>query len=221
MERKYRREEDRGMVNTYNLYNIIKRALDIVLSLCALLILLPILIIIAILIKIDSKGPIIYRHVRVGLNHKSFYIYKFRSMTTEYKNFQEFYQTLSKEQKEEWDNNFKLKNDPRITKMGRILRKTSLDELPQLVNILKGDMSIVGPRPIIEEELEWYGNNVDKLLSVRPGLTGYWASHGRSNVEYPKRCNLELFYVDNKSILLDLSIIYKTIFSVVKSEGAK
>ena len=121
----------------------------------------------------------------------------------------------------EWGKNFKLKDDPRITKVGRFLRSTSLDELPQLFNILKGEMSFVGPRPIIESELEWYGEDKDKFLSVTPGLTGWWASHGRSDIKYPERCQYELYYVDNASISLDIKILVKTISSVFNRSGAR
>ncbi len=124
------------------------------------------------------------------------------------------------EQMKEWKENFKLKNDPRVTKFGRFLRVTSLDELPQLFNILKGDMSLVGPRPVIESELDWYGKDKEKFLSVTPGLTGWWACNGRNCVKYPERCALELYYVDHASILLDVKIILRTIVSVFKREGA-
>ena len=123
--------------------------------------------------------------------------------------------------KKEWEENFKLSNDPRITKIGAFLRKASLDELPQLLNILRGDMSIVGPRPIIDDEIKKYGINKDKLLSVTPGLTGWWACNGRSCTSYDDRMKLELYYVDNKSIKLDIKIIIKTFISVIKRNGAK
>ena len=153
--------------------------------------------------------------------NKDIYIYKFRSMTNKYKTFDEFYQTLSDEQKQEWDENFKLENDPRITKIGNFLRKTSLDELPQIINILKGDMSIIGPRPIIDGEIEKYGDQKAKFLSVKPGLTGYWAANGRSDTDYDERISLELYYIDHCSLLLDIKIFFKTILSVLKKEGAK
>ena len=153
--------------------------------------------------------------------NKDIYIYKFRSMTNKYKTFDEFYQTLSDEQKQEWDENFKLENDPRITKIGNFLRKTSLDELPQIINILKGDMSVIGPRPVVNDEIEKYGNQKAKFLSVKPGLTGYWAANGRSATTYEDRINLELYYIDHCSLLLDIKIFFKTILSVLKKEGAK
>ena len=153
--------------------------------------------------------------------NKDIYIYKFRSMTNKYKTFDEFYQTLSDEQKQEWDANFKLENDPRITKIGKFIRKTSLDELPQIINILKGDMSIIGPRPVVNDEIEKYGNQKAKFLSVKPGLTGYWAANGRSATTYEDRIKLELYYIDHCSLLLDIKIFFKTILSVLKKEGAK
>ena len=153
--------------------------------------------------------------------NQDIYLYKFRSMTSKYKTFDEFYQTLSIEQKEEWDENFKLENDPRITKIGNFLRKTSLDELPQIINILKGDMSVIGPRPVVNDEIEKYGNQKAKFLSVKPGLTGYWAANGRSATTYEDRIKLELYYIDHCSLLLDIKIFFKTILSVLKKEGAK
>ena len=153
--------------------------------------------------------------------NKDIYIYKFRSMTNKYKTFDEFYQTLSDEQKQEWDENFKLENDPRITKIGKFIRKTSLDELPQIINILKGDMSIIGPRPVVNDEIEKYGNQKAKFLSIKPGLTGYWAANGRSATTYEDRIKLELYYIDHCSLLLDIKIFFKTILSVLKKKGAK
>ena len=136
-------------------------------------------------------------------------------------NAEEMIASFSPEQKKEWKENYKLKDDPRITKIGKFLRRTSLDELPQLINILKGDMSIVGPRPVVDEELNWYGDKKDKLLSVKPGLTGWWAVNGRSNVPYPERCDLELYYVDHISFALDAIIILKTLGAIIKKDGAR
>ena len=202
-------------------YFFVKRVIDIVLSLCGLIILSPVFLLIAILIKKDDGGDVFYKHKRIGHMNKDIYIYKFRSMTNKYKTFDEFYQTLSIEQKEEWDENFKLENDPRITKIGNFLRKTSLDELPQIINILKGDMSIIGPRPVVDDEIEKYGKDKAKFLAVKPGLTGYWAANGRSATTYEDRINMELYYVDHCSLLLDIQIFFKTILSVLKKEGAK
>ena len=201
-------------------YFFVKRVIDIVLSLCGLIILSPVFLLIAILIKKDDGGDVFYKHKRIGHMNQDIYLYKFRSMTSKYKTFDEFYQTLSIEQKEEWDENFKLENDPRITKIGNFLRKTSLDELPQIVNIMKGDLSIIGPRPVIEEELEKYGENKEKFLSVTPGLTGYWQANGRSSTTYEQRMEMELYYIDHISPKLDFKIFFKTIESVIKKEGA-
>ena len=203
------------------IFFFIKRCIDIILSLLWLIILSPVFLLIAILIKKEDHGNVFYKHKRIGHMNKDIYIYKFRSMTNKYKTFDEFYQTLSDEQKQEWDENFKLENDPRITKIGNFLRKTSLDELPQIINILKGDMSVIGPRPVVNDEIEKYGNQKAKFLSVKPGLTGYWAANGRSATTYEDRIKLELYYIDHCSLLLDIKIFFKTILSVLKKEGAK
>ena len=203
------------------IFFFIKRCIDIILSLLGLIILSPVFLLIAILIKKEDHGNVFYKHKRIGHMNKDIYIYKFRSMTNKYKPFDEFYQTLSDEQKQEWDENFKLENDPRITKIGNFLRKTSLDELPQIINILKGDMSVIGPRPVVNDEIEKYGNQKAKFLSVKPGLTGYWAANGRSATTYEDRIKLELYYIDHCSLLLDIKIFFKTILSVLKKEGAK
>jgi len=203
------------------IFFFIKRCIDIILSLLGLIILSPVFLLIAILIKKEDHGNVFYKHKRIGHMNKDIYIYKFRSMTNKYKTFDEFYQTLSDEQKQEWDENFKLENDPRITKIGNFLRKTSLDELPQIINILKGDMSVIGPRSVVNDEIEKYGNQKAKFLSVKPGLTGYWAANGRSATTYEDRIKLELYYIDHCSLLLDIKIFFKTILSVLKKEGAK
>ncbi len=199
------------------MYKFIKRLFDIILSLVLIIILSPLFIIISLVNMITLKASPFYVHKRIGKNGKTIGILKFRSMV---KNADELIASFTPEQKKEWKENFKLKNDPRITKFGRVLRVSSLDELPQLFNILIGDMSFVGPRPVVEKELEWYGKDRDKFLSVTPGLTGWWASHGRNRVKYPERCSLELYYVDNASLWLDVKIIFKTFSSVFKHEGA-
>jgi len=199
------------------IYSIIKRIIDIVLCLIALLFLWPILLLIAVIIKIDSNGPAIYKHYRLGKNGKIFGIYKFRTMVS---NADEILKNFTKEQKEEFEKNYKLENDPRITRVGDFLRKTSLDELPQILNILKGDMSIIGPRPVISKEIEKFGDLKDKYLSVLPGLTGWWACNGRSCTTYDERIALEMYYIDNQSLKLDLKCFFKTILAVVKRNGA-
>lgn len=200
------------------IYLIIKRFFDIILSLIGLIILSPIFLIIAIIIKIDSKGPVFFKHKRIGKNGKMIGVYKFRSMVT---NAEELIKKFTPEQKAEYEKNFKLDNDPRITKVGKFLRKSSLDELPQLINILIGNMSIVGPRPIVTGEIDKYGDQKDKFLSMTPGLTGYWQASGRSDVEYDERIRMELYYIDHCSLWLDIKIIFKTFIAVIKKEGAK
>ena len=198
-------------------YSIFKRILDIILSLTAIILLLPLFLVLAIIIKIDSKGRIIFKHKRIGQKGKIIYMYKFRTMV---ENAEDLIQKFTPEQKKEYEKNYKLDNDFRITRVGKILRKTSLDELPQLFNILTGDMSFVGPRPIVKKELEKYGTNQEKLLSTKPGLTGFWQAHGRSNTTYDERICMELYYVSNASLKLDIKIFFKTVISVLKREGA-
>ncbi len=199
-------------------YDFVKRGLDILISFVGIIVCLPIFIIIAIAIKLDSEGPIFFKHKRIGKHGKNIEIYKFRTMI---KNAEEAMKYFTPEQKKEFEENFKLENDPRVTRVGKILRKTSLDELPQIINILKGEMSIIGPRPIVKNELEKYGNKKEEFLSVAPGLTGYWAANGRSDVSYEERMALELYYVEHRSLFLDLKIFFKTIGSVLTGRGAK
>lgn len=198
-------------------YKAIKRLIDVILSSIALVVLSPIFAIIALAIKLESKGPVFFKHTRIGKNGKIIKIYKFRTMV---ENAEELIKKFTPEQMKEYKENYKLTNDPRITKVGGLLRKTSLDELPQLVNIIKGELSIIGPRPVVQDELEKYGPNAQKFLSVTPGLTGYWAANGRSSTTYEERMEMELYYVDNMSLLLDLKVFFKTFGAVIKREGA-
>ena len=199
-------------------YIKIKRVIDVILASVALILLSPLFAIIAIAIKIDSKGPVFFAHKRIGKNGKIIKLYKFRSMVI---NAEELIKSFTPEQMREYKENYKLTNDPRITKVGKFLRKTSLDELPQLINIINGDLSIIGPRPVVADELEKYGVNKDKFLSDTPGLTGYWAANGRSNTTYEQRMEMELYYIDNLSLKMDIKVFFKTILSVLKKEGAR
>lgn len=199
-------------------FSFFKRFFDILLSLEAILILSPLLIILAFLVKVTSRGPIFYKHRRIGKKGKAFNMLKFRTMKWDRRPIEE---QLSPEQLKQFYSEFKVDNDPRITKFGKFLRKTSLDELPQLFNIFIGQMSIVGPRPIIDIESEKYGLTRDVLLSVRPGLTSYWACHGRSNVNYTERVNMELYYIKHRSLWLDIKLIARTALKVFKREGAE
>ncbi len=199
-------------------YKILKRTVDIIGSLLGLILLSPIFLILSIVVKADSPGPIFFAHKRLGYNGNLIKIYKFRTMVI---NAEELLNNLSPEQKEEFAKNFKLENDPRITKVGNFLRKSSLDELPQLLNILKGELSIVGPRPIVEKELKNYGIYGEKLLSVKPGLTGNWQANGRSDTTYEERVEMDMQYIDNRSIFMDIKIIFKTFSAVIKKQGAR
>ncbi|MEQ8198599.1 MAG: sugar transferase [Clostridiaceae bacterium] len=198
-------------------YESVKRVLDIMISLFGLVLLSPLFLILIVVTKLDSKGPVFFAHKRIGYKGKTIGVYKFRSMVH---NADEVFKSFTSEQKEEFQKNFKLDDDPRITKIGEFLRKTSLDELPQLLNTLKGDMSIVGPRPIIQQEVEKYGEYAEKLVSVVPGLTGYWQANGRSDTTYDERVQMDMYYIDNRSFWLDIKILFKTFISVVKKEGA-
>lgn len=200
----------------------IKRVFDLSFSLCALIFGLPIFACIALLIFCTSPGKIFYSHKRIGRGGKIFKCYKFRTM---HPNADARLQEILKNNEDlrkEWESTFKLKSDPRITPIGSFLRKTSLDELPQFWNVLKGDLSIVGPRPVVKEEVEKYlGLKAPKILSIRPGLTGPWQVSGRSNITcYQKRVELDEFYVDNHSLLLDVKLIAKTIPVMLFSKGA-
>ena len=199
----------------------IKRVIDIIGSLIGIVMLIPLTLIVGLINVISREnGPLFYTQERIGKNGKHFKMYKYRSMVV---NAEEKLKTMlekDEELRKEFEENRKLKNDPRITKIGKILRKTSLDEFPQFINVLKGEMSLVGPRAVIDDEIELFGNQKDKFLSVKPGITGYWAANGRSNTTYEERVEMEVYYADNMSILLDIKILFKTVLSVIKADGA-
>jgi len=201
-------------------YEAVKRILDILVSLLGLVILSPVFLGVAIAILLEDGRPVIYRAGRVGHRGKPISVYKFRSMRPRADRLEDM---LTPEQLEEYKRNFKLEKDPRITRVGAFLRKTSLDELPQLVNILKGELSLVGPRPVLQEETELYGEDRALLLSCKPGLTGLWQARGRSNVTYEDgaRQALELRYVRERCLTLDLKIIFWTVGAVLRMDGAR
>lgn len=213
-------------INKKNVYIVIKRIIDIIGALVGCLALLPLTLCVWMAnMIVKDNGPIFYAQKRIGKNGKEFKMYKFRTMCNKAQEMVKDEESMKKfftdEQIEEWKENFKIEDDPRITKVGKFLRSTSLDEVPQVLNILKGELSIIGPRPIIDEELEKYEENKNKFLSLTPGLTGYWAANGRSDTTYEERMKMELYYVDNISFKLDAQIFLKTIISVLKREGAK
>lgn len=199
----------------------LKRIIDICGAIVGIMILIPLTIIVALVnFTNHENGPIFYTQERIGKNGKKFKIYKFRTMIV---NAQEVLNKILEENedlKKEWEANRKLKDDPRITKVGKILRKTSLDEFPQFINVLIGNMSLVGPRAVVEDELPKFGFAKNKILSVKPGITGYWAANGRSDTSYEERVKMESTYVDKFSILLDIKLLFKTVISVLKKEGA-
>lgn len=198
-----------------------KRLFDIICSLVGCVFLLPIAIIVKICyLATGDFNSIFYKQKRIGKNGKFIYIYKFRSMVP---NADEVLKELLKDKKykKEWDENQKLNNDPRITKIGNILRKTSLDEAPQFINVLKGDMSFIGPRPLVEGELDAHNGNHEIYESVRPGITGWWACNGRSATTYEERLKLEYYYCKNQSLVLDIKCIFLTIKAVICKTGAK
>ena len=176
------------------------------------------MLLIALLIRLESPGAAFYTHNRIGKNGKPLPLLKFRTM---YKDADKMLDRFTEEQKKEWEENFKVTDDPRITKIGKFLRKSSIDELPQLVNVLKGELSLVGPRPIVTEELLRYGENQEKFLSATPGLTGYWQAYARSNCSYEQRIEMELHYVENAGFWWDIKIMFATVGAVIRKEGAK
>lgn len=201
-----------------NFYLYVKRFFDFIISFFGLIILSPIFLIIMIIIKLDSKGPCFFVHKRIGQYGKEIGVYKFRTMVD---NAEEMLNHLTKEQEKEFMENFKLEDDHRITRVGKFLRKTSLDELPQLLNVLMGNMSLVGPRPVIKDELKKYGKYKNKFLSVTPGLTGHWQANGRSNTTYEERVEMDMYYIDNMSLWLDIKITFQTVIAVIRRDGAK
>ena len=210
---------DGTMYKRKPIFSIIKRTFDIFSSLFAIILFSWLFIILAILVKCTSKGPVFYGHKRIGKGGKEFTVWKFRSMRMDSRPLEEI---LTPEQLAEYRRDFKVTNDPRVTKIGKFLRKTSLDELPQLFNILVGQMSVIGWRPILQEELDRYTDEEQELLlKVRPGLTGYWASHGRSDTTYGERIKFELYYAYKRNAWLDVRILYHTAVGVFKQDGAK
>jgi Undecaprenyl-phosphate galactose phosphotransferase WbaP len=207
---------DRNLVSK----NHIARVMDISLILLAAPYIILAFLILAISIKLDSPGPVFYRQPRIGRFGRKFYVYKFRTMVQNADQVLQEYLDSSPELRAEWLATHKLKQDPRVTRLGAALRKLSLDELPQLWNIILGDMSLVGPRPIVNAEVEKYGKCFDLYIQVRPGLTGLWQVSGRNNTTYERRVELDEYYIRNRSLKLDLQILWKTVFVVVRKDGA-
>lgn len=200
----------------------VKRLFDIVFSLSVLILFSPVYLLLALLVACSSEGPVFYIQKRVGKNYKSFGCIKFRTMVTNADEMLLELMETSPHLQQEFANTFKLKQDPRLTKIGRFLRLTSLDEFPQFWNVLKGDMSVVGPRPLVAQELYMYGSHIDKVLTIKPGITGLWQVSGRNDIPYSRRIQIDLYYVKFHNFWLDLWVIVKTIKVVIvpKNNGA-
>lgn len=202
-------------------YSFLKRTIDIAASATALLLLSPVFLVTSLAIKKDSNGPAMFKQKRIGKDGKLFEIYKFRTMVLDAD--KKLFELLEQDEqaKEEYKINKKLKNDPRITKIGNFLRKTSIDELPQLLNVLKGDMSLVGPRPYLPREIDDMGNYYDTIVESKPGITGLWQVSGRSNTTFEDRLEYDMEYTENKGFFYDMGLLTKTVGVVIGKNGAK
>lgn len=199
---------------------VIKRVFDLLFTICGGLCILPFLLVIAVMVAFDNKGNVIFAHRRIGRGGKEFKCYKFQTMIPNAQEALEKYLAENPEARKEWEESFKLTNDPRVTKLGNILRKTSLDEMPQLWNVIKGDMSLVGPRPIVAKEIERYGEYFREYAMVTPGITGMWQASGRSDTTYEERVEMDTWYVRNWSVWIDLMYLFKTVKIVFTGKGA-
>lgn len=200
----------------FSFYEVIKRVIDVVCSFVGVLVLSPLFVVIAIIIKFTSKGPVFFSQKRVGRDGKEFKMYKFRSMVV---NAEELKEKLAA-QNEMSGPMFKMKDDPRVTKVGKFIRKTSIDELPQLLNVLKGDMSLVGPRPSLPKEVAQFEDWMYRRLEVKPGLTCYWQVSGRNNIDFEDWMKLDIKYVDERSTWIDIKLIFKTVFVLFGDKNA-
>ena len=199
---------------------MVKRGLDILLAGIGILLLLPLILGLVIILKMKDSGPLLYGHRRIGFGGREFRCWKFRTMVVNGDEVLERHLRENPDQAEMWYEQRKLVNDPRVTPIGAIMRKLSLDELPQLLNVLSGEMSLVGPRPVVQEELDHYASSARHYLSARPGLSGLWQISGRSNTTYLERVQMDRFYVMNWNPWMDLRIVFMTIPAVAMSRGA-
>lgn len=201
--------------------NVVKTAFDYILTVVGAVFISPLLVYIAYRIKKEDPGPVFFAHTRIGKNGKSFPCYKFRSMVVNSQEMLQKYLAENPAAREEWERDFKLKDDPRVTPIGKFLRSTSLDELPQIFNVLRGEMSLVGPRPVIQEELDkYYGETAKLYCTVKPGITGLWQVSGRSDIGYDERVALDATYIKYRSMWGDIVILWKTIGVVLMKKGA-
>lgn len=201
-------------------YQVLKPLLDLAIVLLTMPIALPLGILVAAFIRATSRGSVLYRHRRIGQNQQPLYVWKFRTMYENSESVLDQHLRLNPEAREEWERTQKLKDDPRVTPIGRLLRKTSLDEIPQLLNVLAGQMSIVGPRPIVDEERPKYGEHFHTYACALPGITGLWQVSGRSTVNYPERVLMDVEYVERWSFRMELKILCKTALVLLRRTGA-
>lgn len=211
------------MVNRghFRILRVEKLVLDKALALAAFALLSPFFVLVPILIKLTSRGPVFYRQDRLGKMGRPIRVWKFRSMYADADARLKAILESDPARRAEWDANFKLADDPRVTPLGRFLRKTSIDEFPQLFNVFAGDMALVGPRPIVEKEVHYYGSSYEMFASVKPGITGLWQASGRSDTDYPRRVALDVHYVLNWSPWMDIWILFRTVYAVVFMRGAR
>ena len=201
--------------------NVVKTAFDYILTLVGAVFISPLLVYIAYRIKKEDPGPVFFAHTRIGKDGNPFPCYKFRSMVVNSQEMLQKYLAENPAAREEWERDFKLKDDPRVTPIGKFLRSTSLDELPQIFNVLRGEMSLVGPRPVIQEELDkYYGETAKLYCTVKPGITGLWQVSGRSDIGYDERVALDATYIKYRSMWGDIVILWKTIGVVLMKKGA-
>ncbi|MFZ0662308.1 MAG: sugar transferase [Acidobacteriaceae bacterium] len=201
-------------------YRVLKPLLDLVMVFLALPVALPLGLLVAGLIRLTSRGSVLYRHRRIGQFQQPLYVWKFRTMYDDSDPLLEEHLNSDADAREEWARTQKLRNDPRVTPIGRLLRKTSLDEIPQLLNVLAGDMSVVGPRPIVDEECPKYGEYFRTYAYALPGITGLWQVSGRCDVDYPERVQMDVQYVERWSLWMELKILLKTVLVILCSKGA-
>lgn len=212
-------EKEQVKINKHNVYHFFKRITDILVSLVALIVLSPVILILAILIFMQDGHSPFYKQIRIGQYGKPFGMFKFRSMIF---NADKVLESNPKLYQKYVDNGFKLPEgeDPRVTKIGAFIRKTSLDEIPQFLNVLIGEMALVGPRPIVKKEMFEYGDQINEFLSVKPGALGLWQASGRANIGYPERCDIELEYIKNASYWYDVKVFFACCISIIKRDGA-
>jgi exopolysaccharide production protein ExoY len=201
-------------------YQVAKRILDVMLVIALVPLLIPVVLALMVLVKLSSSGPVFFRQRRIGQNGQSFFLYKFRTMFSDSDSLLATHLAAMPEARQEWEQYYKLRVDPRVTRLGAALRRTSLDELPQILNVLTGHMSLVGPRPVVEEELLRYGTSLPFYTAAKPGITGLWQISGRGRLSYEARVSLDVHYVKTWSFLQDLRVLLKTAAAVWRCDGA-